>query len=288
MTKIKNRTVLITGGASGIGYLLAERCLKEKAYKVILWDIDKIKLRDAQYALADEGYEVATYVVDVSNKEQVATVAEQVLEELGTVDIVFNNAGIVVGKAFEEHSHAEIQRTIDINIAGVMHVARAFLPDMIRQDEGHLINIASAAGLIPNPKMSVYAGSKWAVVGWSESLRLELEEVSEYLKVTTVTPSYINTGMFDGVKAPLLTPIMDPDFIVDKIIKAVKKNTIILREPFMVKSLPLLRGVLPTRVFDLVAGKLFGVYKTMESFKGHSSKKGQEAQKAEEKVAEDV
>jgi hypothetical protein len=74
--------------------------------------------------------------------------------------------------------------------------------------------------------------------------------------------------MFDGVKSPVLTPIMEPEFIVDKIMQAVKNDEIVLMEPFMTKTIPLLRGILPTRVFDFIAGKIFGVYKTMENFKG--------------------
>jgi short-subunit dehydrogenase len=268
MTKIANRSVLITGGAAGIGKLIAERCLKQRAYKVILWDINEAKLLETKEDFAKNGYDILTDVVDVADMNDIIRAAEALKKEIGTLDILFNNAGIVVGKRFEEHSHRDVAKTIDINVSGVMHVALEFLPGMIDQNEGHIINLASAAGLIPNPNMSVYAASKWAVVGWSESLRLEQEENNTGVKITTVMPSYINTGMFDGVKSPMLTPIMEPDFIVDKIMQAVKNDEIILMEPFMTKTIPLLRGILPTRAFDYIAGKIFGVYKTMETFKG--------------------
>ena len=268
MTKIANRTILITGGAAGIGKLLAQRCLEQRAYKVILWDINEEKLLETKADFAKRGYEVATDLVDVADVDDIIRAGEATRKEFGTVDILFNNAGIVVGKKFEEHSHRDITKTIDINVSGVMHVALEFLQGMIDQREGHIINLASAAGLIPNPNMSVYASSKWAVVGWSESLRLEQEENNTGVIISTIMPSYINTGMFDGVKAPLLTPIMEPDFIVDKIMKAVHNNDILVLEPFMTKAIPLLRGILPTRAFDFIAGKIFGVYKTMENFKG--------------------
>lgn len=268
MTKIANRSVLITGAAAGIGKLIAERCLKQKAYKVILWDINEASLLDTKEEFAKKGYDVLTDVVDVADLNDIIRAASVLKEEIGSLDILFNNAGIVVGKRFEEHSHRDISKTIDINVSGVMHVALEFLQDMIDQKEGHIINLASAAGLIPNPNMSVYAASKWAVVGWSESLRLEQEENQTGVKVTTVMPSYINTGMFDGVKSPLLTPIMNPEFIVDKIMQAVKNDEILLMEPFMTKTIPFLRGILPPRAFDFIAGKIFGVYKTMETFKG--------------------
>lgn len=272
MTKIANRTVLITGGAAGIGKLLAQKCLEENAYQLILWDIDKEALAQTKAEFEADGHDVATYIVDVSDLDAIQTAAEAVKDAHGTVDILFNNAGIVVGKTFAEHTHKDIRRTLNINSAGVMHIALEFIGGMLTQKEGHIINIASAAGLIPNPNMSVYAASKWAVIGWSESLRLEMERDQTGVQITTVMPSYINTGMFDGVKAPMLTPIMTPEYIVDKIIEGVKNNEIILQEPFMVKSIPILRGLLPTRAFDFIAGKMFGVYKSMDKFTGKTNK----------------
>lgn len=268
MTKISNRVVLITGGAQGIGKLLAKRCFEEKAHKVIIWDINERNLETTKAEFAKYGWEPATYVVDVANIEDIQENAEEVLRTHGTVDILFNNAGIVVGKPFNEHSHRDIQKTIDINVSGVMHVALEFINGMIEQQEGHIINIASAAGLMANPNMSVYASSKWAVVGWSESVRIEMEKNDTGVKVTTVMPGYINTGMFDGVKSPKLTPVLEPDYVVEKIIKAVKNNEIILQEPFMVRTVPMLRGILPPRIFDFIADKLFGVYNTMDKFTG--------------------
>ena len=268
MTKIANRTVLITGGAAGIGRLLAFRCAAEKAHCVALWDINETKLLETKAEFQAQGYAVYADVVDVADPKDLERAVAQLQAEIGMVDILFNNAGIVVGKPFKDHSFRDIDKTLDINVRAVMQVTRYFLPDMLDQAEGHIINIASAAGLIANPNMSVYAASKWAVLGWSESLRLEMEEAKTGVQVTTVMPGYIDTGMFAGVKAPFLTPILQPEYITDKIMEAVHKNEILLQEPFMVKSVPLLKGLLPPRIFDFVAGKIFGVYKTMDNFTG--------------------
>jgi len=268
MTQIKNRCILITGGASGIGKLIAKRCLEQRAYKVILWDINEINLLKTQAQFANLGYSVDIEVVDVSNLEDIERAAKIAKDAYTTIDILFNNAGIVVGKPFAEHSHQDITKTININTSALMHIAKEFLPDMIDQCEGHIINLASASGLIANPNMSVYAASKWAVIGWSESVRLEMEREKTGVNITTVMPSYISTGMFDGAKSPFMTPILTPEYIVDKIMEAVKNNEIILQEPFMVKSVPILKGILPQRVFDFVAGKIFGVHNTMDDFKG--------------------
>ena len=272
MTNFRNKTVLITGGANGIGKLLGQKSLKEGADKLIIWDINRALLDKTLEDFKSKGYQnVYTYQVDVSDVKSIESAATNVLLEIGNVDILFNNAGIVIGKKFREHSAADIESTLAINVAGVMHLVRVFLPDMLRQGSGHIINISSASAFIGNPKMSVYAGSKWAVLGWSESLRLELEKEPGDLHVTTICPSYIDTGMFDGVKAPLLFPLLQPDDIVNKIIKAVKNNEVILKAPDNVNFVPLFRSILPPRIFDFFADKL-GVYGSMNKFKGHQKK----------------
>ncbi len=270
MTKIANSTVLITGGALGVGKLTALRCLQEGAAQVILWDINEANLNRYVEELRAQGYKASGYVVDVADANDVQQAAEQVMQETGPPDILVNNAGIVVGKLFAEHSNFDIERTLSINVAGVMYVTRAFLPAILARGSGHIVNIASAAGLTPNPRMSVYAASKWAVLGWSESLRLELELAGKNLHVTTITPSYIDTGMFAGAKAPILTPIMKPERFVEAMLDAIKKNKIILRKPDIVHLLPLLRGLLPARIFDFVVGKGFRVYTSMQHFTGRA------------------
>lgn len=273
MTKLLNKTILVTGGASGIGRLMGLGCLRRGAGHLVIWDINSESLRQVAQELMAEGFQVDTYVVDVARPEEVEQAAQQVMATAGVPDVLFNNAGIVVGKPFAEHSYQDIKRTLDINVLGAMAVARAFLPAMISRGSGHIVNIASAAGLLPNPRMSVYAASKWAVLGWSESLRLELEALRQDLHVTTVTPSYIDTGMFAGVKAPALTPILKPEAITKDILNAVEQNRILLRRPLIVHLLPLLRGLLPTRLFDRAVGYGFNVYTSMDHFAGRPAQK---------------
>lgn len=269
MSTFNGKKVLITGGAMGLGKLMARRAIEEGAARVILWDINPLQLDDTAAELRTSGGNVETRVVNVADLKAIKVAATETLAAIGPVDILFNNAGIVVGRPFVEHTHEDIERTIQVNVLGVMHVARAFVPAMIEQRSGHVINIASAAGLIPVPRQAAYCPSKWACVAFSEILRLEMEESNTGVKVTTVCPSYINTGMFDGVKAPLLTPILEPGYAVDKIIDAVKRDKILLRMPWIVNLLPLLRGIQPARMFDFIAGRIFGVYRSMERFKGH-------------------
>lgn len=270
MSSFNDKYVLITGGAGGIGLLMGKRALSEGAEKLIVWDIDRHRLQQLPDHFANNSSRLQKYRVDVSDPDQIYEARKQLLSELPRIDILINNAGTVVGKRFAEQNPDEITRTISINLLGAMHTTRAFLPDMIQNDYGHIVNVASASGFLGNPQMSVYASSKWGMIGWSESLRLELKE-NKGVKITTIEPSFIKTGLFAGVTPPLLTPLLEPEDISRRIIEAVKKDKIHLRAPFMVKLLPLLKGALSTRMFDFVAGKLFGVYRSMDTFDGREN-----------------
>jgi len=270
MSSFNNKHVLITGGAGGIGLLMGELALAEGAQKLIIWDIDQERLQRLAEHFGEHSSQVARYTVDVSKPDQIYDAAEQVLREQSHIDILINNAGIVVGKRFAKRSREEITQTISVNLLGAMHTTRAFLPNMIQNDSGHIVNIASASGYLGNPRMSVYASSKWGMIGWSESLRLELK-ANKGVRITTIEPSFIKTGLFAGVTPPLLTPLLEPKDISQRIIQAVKKDKIHLRTPFMVKLLPFLKGTLSTRIFDFIAGKLFGVYRSMDTFEGRKN-----------------
>jgi short-subunit dehydrogenase len=269
MTAIRNKTVLITGGAAGIGKMMGQICLKRGAKKLVIWDINPDFLSATTREFRDQGYEIFPYELDVSDTPSIIETAKKVRDEAGTVDIVINNAGVVVGKEFKDHSHRDIEFTMKINTNALMHVTLEFLPDMLDQGSGHIVNISSAAGLLANPKMSVYVASKWGVTGWSESLRIELEKIKSGIHVTTVNPSYIDTGMFAGVKTNFLLPILKPETISGKVIKAIERNKIFVRSPFLINLLPLVRGLFPTRLFDWFVGRVLGVYESMAGFAGH-------------------
>jgi all-trans-retinol dehydrogenase (NAD+) len=271
---IEGNSILITGAAMGMGRLYARRAAAENARAIVLWDVDESALKATADALRAGGADVHAAVVDLSNLDAVVEAAAKVRNEVGNVDVLINNAGVVRGKYFWEHDHvADIQSTMAINALAPMHVAREFLPGMITSGrESRVVNIASAAGLLANPKMSVYCGSKWAAVGWSDSVRLELEQAGHrHVKVTTVCPSYISTGMFDGATAPLLTPILDPEIVVDRVWKAMKAGRPLLTMPRMVRASMILRGVLPLRAWDFLADKAFGVYRSMDGFTGRGA-----------------
>jgi short-subunit dehydrogenase len=151
-----------------------------------------------------------------------------------------------------------------------MYVAHAFLPAMIESpDECRLLNLASAAGFTPNPRMAAYAASKWAVIGWSDSVRLELKQAGHgHVKVTTVCPYYTSTGMFDGAKSAPLLPILDPAEVVDEAWRGMLDGRAFVVLPRTVQLAEVLKGVVPTGVRDFLADRVFGVYHSMDDFTG--------------------
>lgn len=232
--------VLITGAAMGMGKMYAHLAVRDNAAHVVLWDINGQLLEEAADELRGRGS-------------------------------LINNAGIVRGKYFWDHDQrSDIAATMAINTLALMHITREFLPAMIEGGRtSRIVNVASAAGLLANPRMSIYSSSKWAVVGWSDSLRLELVQAGHHhIKVTTFCPSYINTGMFEGARGPLLTPLLEPAAVTERVWAAMKAGTPMLMMPWTVKLSTALRGILPIAVWDVVAGRMFGVYKSMDNFTG--------------------
>lgn len=267
MLTFQNKKVLITGGASGIGKIMARKALERGASQLVIWDINADGLAQLQQDLASFQKPIATYIVDLSQSEAVIRLSEKVKSEIGTIDILINNAGIIVGKQFLEHTHEEISKTMLVNSEALMHTTLAFLPAMLMQDFGAVCNIASSAGLASSPKMSVYVASKWAVVGWSDSVRLELLQKTKNVSVTTIMPYYINTGMFDGVKSKLL-PILDAEKTSEKIMRAIEKRTKMLAMPLPYWFIRLSQGIFPLPVYEWIMGNVFGIYDTMNEFKG--------------------
>ncbi|MBQ7856108.1 MAG: SDR family oxidoreductase [Alistipes sp.] len=272
MSSFKQKRVLITGGGSGIGRLMGRMSLEKGAEALIIWDINQQSI-DATVAEFSSLGRVVGYRVNVADDECVAATYARVKQEVGDVDILINCAGIVTGNAtFDKVSASDIHRTMNINATAPMIVALNILPDMVARNEGHICTIASAGGLISNPRMAVYAASKWAVTGWSDSVRIELRERGSNVRVTTVAPYYINTGMFDGVQSRIL-PILKPEYAARTIIRAIERNTdfkciIKCVVPLSLHFIRLMQGILPTAVFDWLFGRVFGIYKTMDNFTG--------------------
>lgn len=261
--------VLVTGAAQGMGFLFARQACLDGAARVILWDIDEAKLSGAVEQLQLIEGNVESHRVDLADQEQIQNYAQQALDT-GGVDVVVNNAGVVTGKQFSEHQTSQITATMQINAMAPMYLAHALLHQLGRSGKGRVLTIASAAALVSNPNMSVYAASKAAAMSWSDSLRLELES-DPSIAVTTICPTYISTGMFAGAKSMFLTPILEPERVVDRAWRAMLAGTPIVLMPWTSKLGQLLRGVLPRPAWDFVADKVIGVYKSMDDFTGRAN-----------------
>lgn len=267
--------MVVTGAARGMGALYARQAAREGAAALALIDRDAALTERLAEELRATVPMVHTYAVDIGDREAVADLATLVLAEVGVPDILVNNAGIVRGAPFWEHDpERDIELTMRVNTLGPMWLTRALLPAMMADTARNkrVLNVASAAGTLANPNMSVYAASKWAMIGWSDSLRLELSRgAAHHIAVTTFCPSYVSTGMFAGARGPLLTPILRPEQAVRAAWQGMLRGTPLVYTPWTVRLALALRGILPTKLWDVVAGRVFHVYSSMDQFTGRST-----------------
>ncbi|OXR43024.1 putative oxidoreductase EphD [Nocardia cerradoensis] len=275
MDTVAGKRVLITGAAMGLGKSFAQRAVREQAADVVLWDVNETALKQTAAELSSGAVSrVHHYVVDVSDQQSIIEAGAAVRSEVGDIDVLVNNAGIVRGNGYfwETENRADIDKTMAINSLAPMYVALEFLPAMVdRKTPARVLNIASSAALVSNPRMSVYAASKWAALGWSDSVRLELEQSgNEHVKVTTVCPTYINTGMFDGAKGFWFTPILEQEEVVDTAWREMKNGAALVVLPWTSRLNRAISGLLPLRVRDYYLNKV-GVYHSMDDFTGRKS-----------------
>ncbi|OBJ50895.1 SDR family NAD(P)-dependent oxidoreductase [Mycobacterium sp. 1423905.2] len=271
MQSVRGLNVLVTGAAMGLGKLFATQAVKEGAAAVVLWDANEAALKETATELDSAGTTIHYETVDVTSQDRVAEAAERARTDVGTVHVLFNNAGIVRGNGyFWENEPRDFLLTMQVNSIGPMLVTREFLPRMIEcGTQCRVVNIASSAGLNAIPRMAAYAASKWAAVGFSDSVRLELEQAGhERVRVTTVCPTYINTGMFDGAKGILFTPMLEQEDVVDRTWVAMLAGKPLVVMPWTSKLNKVLTGVLPVRLRDAYLRRV-GVYNSMDEFSGH-------------------
>jgi NAD(P)-dependent dehydrogenase (short-subunit alcohol dehydrogenase family) len=194
MKDLKNKIAVVTGAASGIGRGMAEAFVAA-GMKVLLADIEQGALEETTRSLLAAGADVHPVVTDVSKADQVENLAKRTLEKYGAVHILCNNAGVSVRSAPSWSSSLDDWHWIlGVNLMGVVHGIHAFLPLMIKQDtEAHIVNTASMAGLIAN--MTLYGTTKFAVVGLSESLYLELKRARLKPNISVLCPGFVDTNI---------------------------------------------------------------------------------------------
>jgi len=251
----KEKIVLVTGGAMGIGKLMCQK-LKAQGAVVVIWDINKTALAEMER----NGFH--TYLVDVTSRAAVFETQQKVKNDVGVVEVLINNAGIVKGKSILELTEKEIRLTMDVNAISHFWTCQAFLPDMMKLDYGHIVTISSLAGFDGMCGFTDYCASKFACRGFAESLRREL--VNTNVKSTIVHPFVINTGMFHGTNTPkglwkIFSSLLEPDYAAQEILNGTAMGQIRVVLPLRGYILPVIGEMMPWWMRDILAKKSFGL-----------------------------
>ena len=274
---ISNDTVLITGGAGGLGALMAMKFVKLGAKQIVLVDINLNALQETKQKLEDAVVENNTRTnimivqADLSKEETTTKAMNDIISKVGNITILINNAGIVTGKKIVDSPPRLMKLTMAVNIEAHFWTVKAILPSMIENNHGHIVTIASSAGLLGVPGLADYCASKHAAVGFDESIRLEMRHLGcDGVKTTCGNPFFIKTGMFEGAASryPRLLPLLEPEYAASKIVRAIRCNQEVLIMPLAVHLTPIVR-LLPVPIFDQICD-WFGVLETMNDFKGRS------------------
>ncbi len=246
MRDLRGKVAVVTGGASGIGRALVERFASEDM-KLVIADIESEPLEALGEQLRGRDTEVLTVPTDVSLADAVADLADRAFEHFGAAHVVCNNAGVGSGGLTWQLPLSAWEWVLGVNMWGVIHGIRSFVPRMIAQGEGHVVNTASVAGLLSAPGMSAYCASKHAVVAISESLHHELSLTGSNVKVSVLCPGFISTRIVDAERNwldRLGPPPEMPDLPGGEAMRAMMRQQI-------------LQGTPPGKVADAVLDAIF-------------------------------
>ena len=253
---------VVTGAASGIGKALS-LALTDRGANVVLCDVQEDLLADVHDESIRRGGEPLQLCVDVRDPESVKGALHQARDHYGRLDLVFNNAGIVVEGSIEQYSIDDWNQIIDINLKGVVHGVHHAYPIMKDQGFGHIVNTASLAGLIPVPKVIGYTATKHAVVGLTRVVRIE--GAKHGIRATAVCPGQVRTPILKGGKFGRVSntqpdiessrALLEPDEFAVKVLQQVKRNKRLIVEPLSAKRVTIINKLLPG-LYEKIAQKL--------------------------------
>jgi NAD(P)-dependent dehydrogenase (short-subunit alcohol dehydrogenase family) len=221
MEDLAGKVALITGSARGMGKLTAINFAREGS-RVVLTDIDEKELQKTTAEMKDAGYEVYSYVHDVSDRDACFKLVEQVEAEVGPIDVLVNNAAIATNETVLDTTEEQYRRITDVNYLGQIWMMQAAVPGMVERGSGHVVNMCSMAGKVAACNLGPYCATKFAFIGITDVIRQELK--GSGVEFTIVNPGYIGTGMFEGAKVPFVTSWQDPQKVSDALLVGVKKN----------------------------------------------------------------
>ncbi|KAJ8946339.1 hypothetical protein NQ318_004229 [Aromia moschata] len=241
------RVVLVTGGAGGVGQELVLRLAREDA-KVAVWDVNEKALEKVKLKMENEGHKIYTYPVDVTDRNMVYKYADIVKADLGPVDVLINNAGIVCGQTLLDIPDYMIEKTYKVNILSHYWTTKAFLPDMLKKEQGHIVTVGSLTGLLGTYRCTDYSATKHATVGFHESLLVELKTHGhDKINLTLICPYFINTGMFDGCK-PKNIDMLEPRDVAKRIVTAIKREEVFVTLPGIMRYILPLKNYIPAKL----------------------------------------
>lgn len=244
------RVALVTGGARGIGLATAAR-LAAEGYRVAIADLD-----GEEATRAATGLGITGYALDVRDADAFRALVERIEVELGAIEVLVNNAGIMpVGPFLSQPLEMDV-RQLDVNVLGVIHGMRAVLPAMRARRRGHVVNLASVAGRVGCPDIAVYSAAKHAVIGLTEAVRREYG--AEGIRFTMVCPAFVQTELISGAPGPRWPPPVLPDDVARAIVRALDTGAVEVFVPRIAKLTAILPAVLPRRVVERI-GALLGL-----------------------------
>jgi NAD(P)-dependent dehydrogenase (short-subunit alcohol dehydrogenase family) len=272
MKDLKDKVAVITGGASGLGLAMA-RVFAAEGMKLVLADVEEDSLRRVETDFRKAGVPVVGLKTDVSRAQDVERLAEKTLATFGGAHLLCNNAGVAPGGVVWEHTLPDWEWVLGVNLWGVIHGVRAFLPIMLRQDtECHVVNTASVAGLLSVPGMGAYCVSKHAVVTLTECLYHDLVQREAKIGVSVLCPAYVPTGISDSernrpahlrnaprtktaeeqeredrMRKAVASGRVSADDVARRVLEAVKENR------FYILTHPKIKGTIQTRMEDILA-----------------------------------
>ena len=233
----KNKVVVITGASSGIGEAAAEQFAKKGA-NIVLVARRKDKLEEVERKLSKYSIKILVQVCDVSDKEQVKLMSEKVIETFSKIDVLVNNAGFVIYGKVEELSIEDIESQMKTNYFGTINCTKYFLPHFLKQNSGHMVNVASVGGSFGVPGIASYCATKYAMLGFSEGLHHELHGTN--VGVTVVSPIMVRTNLFDHPSFKNFTKYatgisLSADTVAKAIIKASNSSRLEIVVPSFVR-----------------------------------------------------
>lgn len=266
LKSLSGKTILVTGGAGGVGQELVTRLARYKA-KVVVWDVNEKAMAKLKENLSEDGFTIFTYYVDLADKENIYKTAAIVKDEIGPVDILINNAGIVCGQTFLELPDYMIEKTYKVNTLSCYWTAKAFLPDMIKYGRGHIATVGSLTGLLGAYNCTDYSGSKYATIGFHESLGVELKTMGyNKIKLTMVSPYFINTGMFEGCQ-PTYAPMLEPKVVAKRLILAIRREEFFCTIPENSSYMLGLKHYVPTKLLWLLQYRVIRLPQAMKTMR---------------------